>query len=67
MPTSSGPRPQDRAPGRGAFAAQLYNGKIDRAGVTGGVLSRAELDRARAAGAAPAGDAVRLLGHHGGL
>ena len=45
---------QDRAPERGAFATHLYNGKIDRAGVAGAVLSREVLDRAREAGGAPA-------------
>ncbi|MCY4404883.1 MAG: hypothetical protein OXC15_00825, partial [Rhodospirillaceae bacterium] len=48
----------DREAGRGAFASQLYNGKIDRAGVAGAVLGRAAFDRARAAGGAPATDAV---------
>ena len=48
----------DRAPERGSFAARLYNGKIDRAGVAGAVLSRGTLDRARSAGGAPATDAV---------
>ena len=49
---------QDRSAERGAFAAHLYNGKIDRAGVAGAVLSREVLDRAREAGGAPATDAV---------
>ena len=49
---------QDRFGERGAFASQLYNGKIDRAGVAGEVLSRDVLDRAREAGGAPATDAV---------
>ena len=49
---------QDRSGERGAFASQLYNGKIDRAGVAGAVLGRDALDRARAAGGAPASDAV---------
>ena len=49
---------QARSPERGAFAAHLYNGKIDRAGVAGAVLSREVLDRAREAGGAPATDAV---------
>ena len=48
----------DRAPERGTFAAALYNGKIDRAGFAHRVLSRAELDRAREAGGAPAADAA---------
>ena len=48
----------DREAARGAFASQLYNGKIDRAGVAGSVLSRDALDRAREAGGAPAPDAV---------
>ena len=48
----------DREDGRGVFASQLYNGKIDRAGVAGEVLSRETLDRARKAGSAPATDAV---------
>ncbi len=48
----------DREAGRGAFASQLYNGKIDRAGVAGAVLSREALDRAREAGGAPATDAA---------
>ena len=47
-----------REPGRGAFAGHLYNGKIDRAGVGGAVLSRDALDSARAAGGAPASGAV---------
>ena len=49
---------QDRAPGRGAFAAQLYNGKIDRCGVAGAALGRDALDMARAGGGAPAAEAV---------
>ena len=49
---------QDRFGERGAFASQLYNGKIDRAGVAGAVLGRDALDRAREAGGAPAADAV---------
>ena len=48
----------DREAGRGAFASQLYNGKIDRSGVAGAVLGRDVLDRAREAGGAPATDAV---------
>ena len=48
----------NREAGRGAFASQLYNGKIDRAGVAGAVLGRDVLDRAREAGGAPATDAV---------
>ena len=48
----------DRAAGRGVFASQLYNGKIDRAGVAGAALSRDALDRARAAGGPPSTDAV---------
>lgn len=48
----------DRAPERGAFAAQLYNGEIDRAGVAAGVLGRETLDAAREAGAAPVGNAI---------
>ena len=48
----------DREAERGAFASQLYNGKIDRAGVTGEVLRRDALDGARAAGGVPAADAV---------
>ncbi len=48
----------DRAPERGAFATQLYNGKIDRAGVASGVLGRDALDGARAAGGGPAGEAI---------
>ena len=48
----------DREAGRGAFASQLYNGKIDRAGVAGAVLSRDALDAAREAGGAPASDTV---------
>ena len=48
----------DRAPERGAFATHLYNGKIDRAGVAGEALGRDALDRARAAGAGPAGAAI---------
>ena len=47
-----------REPGRGTFAGHLYNGKIDRAGVAGAVLSRDALDGARAAGGVPATDAV---------
>ena len=48
----------DREAGRGAFTSQLYNGKIDRAGVAGEVLSRDTLDRAQQAGGAPATDSV---------
>ena len=48
----------DRRDGRGAFASQLYNGKIDRSGVAGAVLGRDALDRAREAGDAPTTDAV---------
>ena len=49
----------DREPERGAVATQLYNGKIDRAGVAAAVLGRAALDRAREAGAMPAaGDVI---------
>ncbi|MDE0050959.1 MAG: hypothetical protein OXO52_14310, partial [Rhodospirillales bacterium] len=48
----------DREAGRGTFASQLYNGKIDRAGIAGAVLSRDALDSARAAGGAPATEAV---------
>ena len=49
---------QDRFGERGAFATQLYNGKIDRAGVAGEVLSRDALDLAREEGGAPETDAV---------
>ena len=49
---------QDRAPGRGAHVAQLYNGKIDRAGMAAGVLGRDALDEAREAAGAPAGEAI---------
>ena len=49
---------QERVPERGAVATQLYNGKIDRAGVAGAALGRAALDRAREAGAMPAADSV---------
>ena len=50
---------QDRDPERGVVATQLYNGKIDRAGVAGVALGRAALDRARDAGAMPvAGDVI---------
>jgi N,N-dimethylformamidase len=48
---------QDRAADRGAFAAQLYNGKIDRCGVVGAALSRDQLDKVRQTGA-PASDQV---------
>ena len=48
----------DRETGRGAFASQLYNGKIDRAGVAGAVLGREALDAARESGGAPATDAA---------
>ncbi len=44
---------QDHEADRGDFAAQLYNGKIDRCGVVGAALSRAELDRLRRDGEAP--------------
>ncbi|MDD9992446.1 MAG: hypothetical protein OXP75_11655 [Rhodospirillales bacterium] len=48
----------DREAGRGAFASQLYNGKIDRAGVAGSVLGRDALDAAREASGAPTADSV---------
>ena len=44
----------DRNPARGSFVGQCYSGKIDRCGVHGGALSRAELDAVRAGGPPPA-------------
>lgn len=41
----------ERNPARGAFFSQCYNGKIDRCGVQGAALSRAELDAVRSGGA----------------
>ncbi len=38
---------------RGAFVSEMYNGKIDRSGVHGRILSDAELDALRAGGAPP--------------
>ena len=42
----------DRNPARGKFVGQCFSGKIDRCGVHGAAMSRAELDAIRA-GAAP--------------
>jgi N,N-dimethylformamidase len=39
---------------RGAFASQMYNGKIDRSGVHDRILTDAELDTLRTGGAPPA-------------
>ncbi|MBI4695786.1 MAG: LamG domain-containing protein [Gammaproteobacteria bacterium] len=44
----------DHAPGRGEFVAGLYNGKIDRSGLQGRVLSAEELDAIRAGREPPA-------------
>jgi N,N-dimethylformamidase len=44
----------DRNPARGGFVGQCYSGKIDRCGVHGGALSRAELDGVRAGNPPPA-------------
>jgi N,N-dimethylformamidase len=44
----------DRNPARGGFVSQCYSGKIDRCGVHGGALSRAELDGVRAGNPPPA-------------
>jgi N,N-dimethylformamidase len=44
----------DRTPGRGAFVGQCFSGKIDRCGVHGAALSRAELDAIRDGAPPPA-------------
>jgi N,N-dimethylformamidase len=44
----------DCNPARGAFASQLYNGKIDRSGLHGRVLAAAEIDAQRQGGPPPA-------------
>jgi N,N-dimethylformamidase len=44
----------DRNPARGGFVGQCYSGKIDRCGVHGAALSRAELDTVRAGTPPPA-------------
>ena len=51
----------DHNEGRGDFVGQLYNGKIDRCGVIGRALSRAELDALRKDG--PPADATVSYTH----
>ncbi|NQU64033.1 MAG: LamG domain-containing protein, partial [SAR324 cluster bacterium] len=50
----------DYSVGRGGFVNQIFNGKIDRCGVHGSFLSRAELDRIREGGDPPP---ERMIAH----